>query len=292
MFYIFLRYSFVGVTFICAAILLWLPSVASAQNKHRTDTVSISGLTLTSKPFIEKAIGGSGRAKLEWSDGEEKAVMIYDAKKSSRAELLKQIALAGFDNSEYLAPDEAYQNLPAPLRYKRVRKPQWAATINPLIKTRQAVKALEVAGNSKATPLISIMSNYLQLKDALVNADTEAAATAANGMLSELKLIKPTDIPASVTKDWTNYKQQLEAVLPGLGKDSDIEAKRQLFISLSPAMHGIAKAAAYQQPLYYQFCPMANNGKGANWVSQFAEIKNPYYGNMMLNCGQTVETIK
>ncbi len=292
MFYIFLRYSFVGVAFVCAAILLWLPSVASAQNKLRTDTVSISGLTETSKPFIEKAMGGSSRVKLDWSDGEEKVTMIYDAKKSSRAELLKQIALAGFDNSEYLAPDEAYQNLPAPLRYKRARKPQWAVAINPLIKTPQAVKAAEVTGSGKATPLILVTNTYLQLKDALVNADTEAATTAANGMLSELKLIKPADIPAAIVNDWTSYRQQLEAVLHNFGKDSNIEAKRQLFNSLSPAMHSIAKAAGYQQPLYYQFCPMANNGKGANWVSQFAEIKNPYYGNMMLNCGQTVETIK
>ena len=39
-------------------------------------------------------------------------------------------------------------------------------------------------------------------------------------------------------------------------------------------------------------CPMANNGKGADWLSKENEVKNPYYGSMMLGCGKVTETIK
>ena len=46
-----------------------------------------------------------------------------------------------------------------------------------------------------------------------------------------------------------------------------------------------------ETPVYYQFCPMANDGKGANWLSKENAVKNPYYGSMMLSCGKTVETI-
>ena len=36
---------------------------------------------------------------------------------------------------------------------------------------------------------------------------------------------------------------------------------------------------------------MANEGKGAFWLSQDEEINNPYYGAMMLRCGETIERI-
>jgi hypothetical protein len=47
-----------------------------------------------------------------------------------------------------------------------------------------------------------------------------------------------------------------------------------------------------ETPTYYQFCPMAKDGKGANWLSKENAVKNPYYGTMMLSCGKVIETIK
>jgi hypothetical protein len=48
---------------------------------------------------------------------------------------------------------------------------------------------------------------------------------------------------------------------------------------------------ANDRTLYYQHCPMANNDKGGNWISQTSEIKNPYFGDKMLKCGETKETL-
>jgi len=44
--------------------------------------------------------------------------------------------------------------------------------------------------------------------------------------------------------------------------------------------------------VYLQFCPMANGGKGASWLSKDEEIRNPYFGSRMLKCGRIKETIK
>ena len=44
--------------------------------------------------------------------------------------------------------------------------------------------------------------------------------------------------------------------------------------------------------IYYQYCPMYNGGKGANWLSKENIIKNPYFGDQMLTCGITIETIR
>jgi membrane fusion protein, copper/silver efflux system len=37
---------------------------------------------------------------------------------------------------------------------------------------------------------------------------------------------------------------------------------------------------------------MANGDQGAYWFSAEKEIRNPYFGDMMLSCGETRETIK
>ena len=57
-------------------------------------------------------------------------------------------------------------------------------------------------------------------------------------------------------------------------------------------MYELAKVSKQAVPVYYQRCPMFNNGKGANWLSKESAIKNPYYGNKMLTCGSVTETIK
>ena len=63
-------------------------------------------------------------------------------------------------------------------------------------------------------------------------------------------------------------------------------------MSLSENMHDLMKSAKLDIPVYYQHCPMYNDGKGANWLSTENGVKNPYYGSQMLNCGKTIETIK
>ena len=43
--------------------------------------------------------------------------------------------------------------------------------------------------------------------------------------------------------------------------------------------------------VHYQFCPMAKNGKGAYWLSENKDIRNPYFGKKMIDCGETKETL-
>jgi Cu(I)/Ag(I) efflux system membrane fusion protein len=44
--------------------------------------------------------------------------------------------------------------------------------------------------------------------------------------------------------------------------------------------------------IYVQHCPMADNNKGADWLSKEKEIKNPYFGNSMLTCGEVTKEFK
>jgi len=45
------------------------------------------------------------------------------------------------------------------------------------------------------------------------------------------------------------------------------------------------------RPLFVQFCPMAFGNKGATWLAASEEINNPYFGAMMLRCGEVQKQI-
>ena len=73
---------------------------------------------------------------------------------------------------------------------------------------------------------------------------------------------------------------------------SNIEEQRKNFIPLSSDLIALLKHTDIEQgTMYVQYCPMANSGEGAYWISGNQEIKNPYYGEKMLNCGEVKESI-
>jgi hypothetical protein len=77
-----------------------------------------------------------------------------------------------------------------------------------------------------------------------------------------------------------------------IASTNDVKKQRQAFINLSADMYGLMKVSKIGEPIYVQFCPMANNGEGAKWLSKESAVENPYYGSMMLTCGSVKETIK
>ncbi len=61
---------------------------------------------------------------------------------------------------------------------------------------------------------------------------------------------------------------------------------------LTDAMWSLTRTVRYGgQKVYYQYCPMAFNNKGAYWLSNQREILNPYFGNKMLKCGEVADSV-
>ena len=122
----------------------------------------------------------------------------------------------------------------------------------------------------------AIVAQYMLVKDALVASDPADAATQANLLLKSLGTAK---------------LESLKKDTKAIADSKDIKKQREAFTSLSDKLYTAVKAAKPATTIYYQHCPMYNSGKGGNWLSMDAEIKNPFYGDMMLTCGSTVETI-
>ena len=75
-------------------------------------------------------------------------------------------------------------------------------------------------------------------------------------------------------------KEQAEHIVK-----SPIDHQREHFEVLSTDINDLVALLGTEKTLYQDFCPMANNGKGAIWLSEVEEIKNPYMGIKMPTCG-------
>jgi len=136
-----------------------------------------------------------------------------------------------------------------------------------------------------------VFTDYLTIKDALVNDDNKLAQTAAitfqeNLEKVDMKLLKD---PKSHNV-WMPILKELKASSSSISNLDNIKTQREHFISLSINVTKSIETFGVNKKIYKQFCPMANNDKGAFWLSIDENIKNPYFGDMMLKCG-SVETI-
>ena len=140
--------------------------------------------------------------------------------------------------------------------------------------------------------LTTVFDNYFALKDNLVKTDGISASENAKGLVNAINAVKMDKLPMNVHTVWMKLLNGLKEDAEHINETKDIVHQRDHFMSLSKNMYEVIKVANPVEPVYYQFCPMANQGKGANWLSRETAIKNPYYGSRMLSCGKVVETIK
>ena len=270
-----------------AAILLLSFTTAQAQIKNATTTsVKIYGNCGMCEKTIENAGNLKKVASVDWDKNTKMAEITFDSKKTTQDEILKRIALAGYDSDSFLAPTDVYDNLHGCCKYDREAKVTETIT-TPMVK----VENNAVASSSKQ-PLSPVFQNYFDLKNALVSTDSDAASKNAATLLSSINDVKMDKLEMDVHMIWMKVIKDLKSDATMISQTKDIAKQRASFIMLSQNMYEMMKISKTETPIYYQHCPMANNGKGANWLSTESAVKNPYYGSQMLSCGKTVETIK
>ena len=106
-----------------AISLLLLVNVLNAQIKNSVSkTIKVFGNCETCKKNIEKAGNVKKVASVTWNQDTKQLVMNFDSKITSEDEILKRIALAGYDSEHFIAPNEAYQKLDPCCQYERIVK--------------------------------------------------------------------------------------------------------------------------------------------------------------------------
>ena len=131
----------------------------------------------------------------------------------------------------------------------------------------------------KNDKLNAVYQHYLHLTTAITNEDTSAAKIASAAIEAGARVIEGgASLAASAARTTTAR---------------DIEAQRKEYSNLSNEfITQVKKSGLSSGELYVDYCPMALNDEGAYWLSHVKEIRNPYFGDEMLECGSVKETIK
>ena len=138
-----------------------------------------------------------------------------------------------------------------------------------------------------------MVSQYLAMKNALVNDNGKDAATAGNAFVESMGKMEKNSLSPEKKKTWDDLSDDAKEMAEHIGKNADrIAHQREHFDMLSKDMYDMVKTFGAGQTLYQDFCPMYNNNKGANWLSETKEITNPYLGKKMPTCGSIKEEIK
>ena len=285
-----------------AAVVLFSTAISNAQiNNIKTETVKVYGNCGMCETTIEKAANNTNISKADWSEETKMATITYDSKKTTVDAVLKNIALAGYDNPKFLAPEEAYNKLPGCCKYEREGKPVAKVDHSKMDHSKTALKHADHAGHDmqtqskdkqEANQLQPVFDNYFLVKDALVKTDGATASAKAGTLLSAINAVKMETLKADEHTVWMKVLDNLKLEAQHISETKDASQQRDNFTSLSKNMYDLIKVAKPATTVYYQNCPMFNDGKGANWLSKESTVKNPYYGTMMLTCGKTIETIK
>ncbi|MFV8342928.1 DUF3347 domain-containing protein [Flavobacterium sp. XS2P39] len=287
-----------------AMTLLLSVVVANAQIKNaKTETVKIFGNCGMCEATIEKAGNLKKVAKVDWNATTGMATITYDTKQTNQDEILKRIALAGYDSEKFLAPDDVYNNLHGCCQYDREAKVAVKTEIKSDPSDSEKAKQMATMENHSAhanqsetqkigqatqNQLKPVFDNYFLLKDALVKTDGKTASMQSKELFSAINAVKMETLKMEEHMIWMKVFKDLTADAKNISETQDIKKQRELFKSLSKNTYELIRVSKFTEPVYYQYCPMQD----ANWLSKENTVKNPYYGSQMLSCGKTVETIK
>ncbi len=138
-----------------------------------------------------------------------------------------------------------------------------------------------------------IVSIYFQLKNAFVTDNSSDAGKAGKAVETAFKTFNTSALSVEQKKKFVEIADDAKEHAEHIGANvGNIEHQREHFEMLSKDVYDLIKAFGTTAKVYHDFCPMYNNKKGAYWLSEVKEIKNPYYGKSMLTCGSVKDEIK
>ncbi len=129
--------------------------------------------------------------------------------------------------------------------------------------------------------MYAIMAGYLKIQEQLAADSIEGVAEEAQSLAAKASGLDASHVGGEHAAHYKGLPIALEKAARALGEASSIEEAREAFEDLSRPM---AMWATVSRPpgVSVVFCSMAK----ASWLQREGEVRNPYYGKAMLNCGE------
>jgi len=145
-----------------------------------------------------------------------------------------------------------------------------------------------VMAKAQNAAIDKITTSYIGVKNALVGSNAALAKSKSADLLAALSAPVKGLQPAQ-QKLLSTYLDKLKFDSRHISETTVIDHQREHFESLSKYMYSLLSGLKLNSTtVYQQYCPM----KKAAWLSESEDIRNPYYGDDMLECGKVTATLK
>ena len=141
------------------------------------------------------------------------------------------------------------------------------------------------------------LGHYMELKESLVLDQGPAASMAAKDLGGAMLPLKARISTYEKREENEDYLLSIDTLIEAnqhilVQETEELEWKRYYFAQVSEVFHRLLLMSEWEGPtIYLQYCPMAFNDHGAYWLSQETEIRNPYFGRLLMECGEILEQI-
>ncbi|MEJ7912159.1 MAG: DUF3347 domain-containing protein [Chitinophagaceae bacterium] len=154
-----------------------------------------------------------------------------------------------------------------------------------------------------STSFNAAMNDYYALTEAFVGWDSAAIQSNTAALKRSLGSINLDELKKDTVIHETavSYAGSLVEELSAISSQPDITSRRRAFHTFSQNYYDLLRTVKYDgATIYLQECPMAFEGDQKNgvWLSNKAEIRNPYLGlhhpkykSGMLICGETKDSL-
>jgi|SRR5690554_985210 len=153
--------------------------------------------------------------------------------------------------------------------------------------TKQEASSTLDEESSRKDELSSILNSYFNLSENLTNDSAIDAAKSSEDLRIALTSFQVSNLTEgdekTVEEILESSIEHAEHITDNAG---DIYHQREHLVLLSQDIKDLVEIVGSDQKLYEAFCPMANNDKGAIWITNKNVVENPYMGQSMPKCGK------
>ncbi len=140
--------------------------------------------------------------------------------------------------------------------------------------------------------LTEAIEAYITGKDGFVESDLGAAQSGFEIFREKLNEIGEHGLSGDGHMAWMETWSVLTEHADTITETDDIEEARSAFRHLSDELIKAVHLFGVEGVVYHQYCPMAFDDEGADWLSTEEQIQNPYLPETMLMCGEVIERIE
>ena len=141
--------------------------------------------------------------------------------------------------------------------------------------------------------LASLWQPYLRLQAALASDDSAEMALAVRQFSSAFRAIDASKLDDRGQEVWNLPHSQIAAAVQVMLSTDQIEDVRVQFEPLSDNLTTLVETLGMGDvgAVYQLHCSMAFDNRGASWLQDNPEVRNPYFGSKMLRCADPARQI-